>query len=74
MTARSNPAFDPDRHVLPFFHLVIASSVARSMARVAILTILDKTEEANTIRDLVRGTQVPAPSNVDVRSARFATC
>ena len=49
LAAQNSPAFDLDRHVLPLFHVVITSNVARSVARAATLTILGPSEEANTI-------------------------
>ena len=54
--------------------MVITSGVARSSARIAILTILGTIEEANTIKDLVKATHVQIASHVDPREARFAMC
>ena len=36
------PSFDPDRHELPFFHVVIGRSQTYSGARIAIITVEDR--------------------------------
>ena len=69
------PSFDPDRHELPFFSVVIGKSYAYSGARIAIITVEDRDlSRAQTIFELVRQTQAPVPTAIDQRGVRYASC
>ena len=74
-TAFRMPSFDPDRHELPFFSVVIGKSHAYSDARIAIIAVEDRDlSRAQTIFELVRQTQVPVPRAIDPRGMRYASC
>ena len=74
ITANRNPSFHERVHKLPFTHIVITDSLARSGARTACITVpsLD-VAEALTIFELARTTQVPVPGYIDSRRTRMAS-
>ena len=75
LTAQTYPGYDTQLHEIPFVHVVIGKTQAASGARIAIITAPSRfLEEALTIFELVRQTQVPVPDNIDMRGIRFATC
>ena len=69
------PSFDTDIQDMPFIHVVIGGRQAASGARIAIITGPSwDYAEALTIFELVRQTVLPAPSNIDARGTRYASC
>ena len=69
------PSFDPDRHELPFFHVVIGRSQTYSGARIAIITVEHRDlSRAQTIFEFVRQTPAPVRAAIDQRGTRYASC
>ena len=74
ITASKFPGFDTQTQVIPFTHTVIGDRAAESGARIAIITVTSRVlEEALTIFELVRQTQVPVDTRIDPRGMRFAS-
>ena len=60
VTATKFPGYDTQTQCIPFTHIVIGDRAAESGARIAIITVTSRVlEEALTIFELVRQTQVP---------------
>ena len=67
--------FDPRVHILPFCHVVVAdTNQVGSGARIAIITVTDPDlNQAMTILEIARPTQVTVPLDIDRRGLRCAS-
>ncbi len=67
------PGFNPEAHNISFHIATIArNSEVGSGARIAIITVPGGLQEAETMFNIVRTTQVPVPRWIDPRGVRTA--